>query len=103
MSRCARRPSCSMGGRRSRFLQRCWELALRRNEGARATNMWYQGFMRSFDSLSAREILALAISVEGEDERVYADFAEGLRDDFPASAAIFEGMRDEESGHRRRL
>jgi rubrerythrin len=59
--------------------------------------------MRSFDSLSEREILALAISLEEEDERVYADFAEGLRDDFPASAAIFEGMRDEESGHRRRL
>lgn len=59
--------------------------------------------MRSFDSLSEREILALAISLEEEDERVYADFAEGLRESFPASAAIFEGMRDEESGHRRRL
>ena len=59
--------------------------------------------MRSFDSLSEREILALAISLEEEDERVYADFAEGLRDDFPGSAAIFEGMRDEESDHRRRL
>jgi rubrerythrin len=59
--------------------------------------------MRSFDSLSEREILALAISLEEEDERVYADFAEGLRDSFPASAAIFQGMRDEESGHRRRL
>jgi rubrerythrin len=59
--------------------------------------------MRSFDSLSEREILALAISLEEEDERVYADFAEGLRETFPASAAIFEGMRDEESGHRRRL
>src|SRR5512132_3415629 len=59
--------------------------------------------MRSFDSLSEREILALAISLEEEDERVYADFADGLKEDFPASAAIFEGMRDEESGHRRRL
>ncbi|HYM10560.1 MAG TPA: ferritin family protein, partial [Bryobacterales bacterium] len=57
----------------------------------------------SFDSLSEREILALAISLEEEDERVYADFAEGLRQDFPASAAIFDGMRVEESGHRRRL
>jgi erythrin-vacuolar iron transport family protein len=59
--------------------------------------------MRNFDSLSEREILALAISLEEEDERVYADFAEGLRQDFPASAAIFDGMRTEESGHRRRL
>lgn len=59
--------------------------------------------MRRFDSLSEREILALAISSEEEDERVYADYAEGLRQDFPASAAVFDGMRDEESNHRRRL
>src|SRR5215475_10889537 len=59
--------------------------------------------MRDFQSLSEREILALAISQEEEDERIYADFAEGLKQDFPASAAVFEGMRDEESGHRRRL
>jgi rubrerythrin len=59
--------------------------------------------MRNFDSLSEREILALAIFLEEEDERVYADFAEGLQKDFPASASVFEGMRDEESGHRRRL
>ena len=59
--------------------------------------------MRNFDSLSEREILALAISLEEEDERVYADFAEGLRRDYPDSAAIFDGMRIEESTHRRRL
>ena len=59
--------------------------------------------MRSFDSLTEREILALAISLEEEDERIYADFAEGLRQDFPATAAVFDGMREEESGHRRRL
>jgi rubrerythrin len=59
--------------------------------------------MKNFDTLSEREILALAISLEEEDERVFADFAEGLRQDFPASAAVFDGMRDEESGHRRRL
>lgn len=59
--------------------------------------------MRSFDSLSEREILALAISLEEEDERVYAEYAEGLREAFPASAAVFDGMREEESGHRRRL
>src|ERR1700736_2138414 len=59
--------------------------------------------MQNFDSLSEREILALAISLEEEDERVYADYAEGLRKDFPGSAAIFDAMRLEESGHLRRL
>ena len=59
--------------------------------------------MRTFESLSEREILALAISLEEEDERIYADFAEGLRQDFPASAALFEGMREEEATHRHRL
>src|SRR5438552_2218206 len=59
--------------------------------------------MRTFESLSEREILALAISLEEEDERIYADFSEGLRQDFPASAALFEGMRQEEATHRRRL
>jgi rubrerythrin len=59
--------------------------------------------MRKFDSLSDREILALAISLEEDDERVYADYAEGLRKDFPTSAAIFDAMGEEEAGHRRRL
>ncbi len=59
--------------------------------------------MRRFDSLSEREILALAISLEEEDERVYADYAERVRADFPASAAILDGMRQEESTHRARL
>ncbi|HYE26601.1 MAG TPA: ferritin family protein [Clostridia bacterium] len=59
--------------------------------------------MRDFDSLSEREILALAISLEEEDERIYADFAEGLRENYPASAEVFEGMREEETEHRRRL
>lgn len=59
--------------------------------------------MRSFDSLSEREILALAISLEEEDERVYAEYADGLRETFPGSASVFEGMEQEESGHRRRL
>lgn len=59
--------------------------------------------MRTFESLSEQEILALAISLEEEDERIYADFAEGLRQNFPASAALFEGMRKEEATHRHRL
>ena len=59
--------------------------------------------MHDFQSLSEREILALAIGLEEEDERVYADFAEGLRANYPASAAVFDGMRQQESEHRRRL
>ncbi len=59
--------------------------------------------MKNFESLTEREILALAISLEEEDSRVYADFADGLRDSFPATAEIFEGMRQEEITHRERL
>jgi erythrin-vacuolar iron transport family protein len=59
--------------------------------------------MRTFKSLSEREILALAISLEEEDARIYADFAEGLRANYPAVADQFAGMRAEEDGHRHRL
>jgi rubrerythrin len=59
--------------------------------------------MRSFKSLSEREVLALAIALEEEDARIYADFAEGLRPDFPAAATQFDHMREEEDGHRHRL
>ena len=59
--------------------------------------------MKKFDSLTEQEILALAISLEEEDERVYADFAEELRGNFPATAAIFDALRTDETGHRQRL
>jgi erythrin-vacuolar iron transport family protein len=59
--------------------------------------------MRDFNGLSEKEVLALAISLEEEDERIYADFAEGLRHDFPGAAAALDAMRSDESGHRRRL
>jgi rubrerythrin len=59
--------------------------------------------MRNFDELTEREILALAISSEEEDGRIYADFAEGLRADYPASANIFTEMAAEEGEHRRWL
>jgi rubrerythrin len=59
--------------------------------------------MRRFESLSEREILALAISLEEDDERIYSDIADGLRENYPSTAEMFEGMREEESGHRRRL
>jgi rubrerythrin len=59
--------------------------------------------MRNFDELSEREILALAVGAEEEDGRIYADFAAGLHDEYPASAAVFTEMAAEESEHRRRL
>ncbi len=60
--------------------------------------------MRKFDrSLRARKYLALAISNEEEDARVFADFADGLHDDYPASAKVFDEMAAEENGHRRPL
>jgi rubrerythrin len=59
--------------------------------------------MRSFDSLSEKEILALAISQEEEDARIYADLAENLKSTYPATAEIFLGMVTQEEDHRRRL
>jgi rubrerythrin len=58
---------------------------------------------RNFKDLSEREILALAISLEEEDGRIYGDFAEGLRETYPASAEMFEEMQAEESEHRSSL
>jgi erythrin-vacuolar iron transport family protein len=58
---------------------------------------------KRFKDLSDREILALAISLEEEDGRIYADFADGLRETYPATAEMFEEMRKEESGHRASL
>src|SRR5580698_5765589 len=59
--------------------------------------------MRDFNSLSQKEILALAISLEEEDERIYSDFGVSLRENFPGTAQVFEEMRQEEIEHRRRL
>src|SRR5689334_11997896 len=59
--------------------------------------------MKDFDQLNEQEILALAISLEEEDERFYSDLSEAIRKNFSASAAVFDGMRLEESNHRQRL
>ena len=59
--------------------------------------------MRNFSDLTEREVLALAIANEEEDSRIYADIAEGLRDDYPATAKVFTEMGAEEGEHRRRL
>lgn len=58
---------------------------------------------RAFDSLSEQEILALAISSEEDDGRIYRAYADGLRDEFPQSAKVFEDMAEEEDGHRDQL
>ena len=59
--------------------------------------------MRSFESLSEREVLSLAIALEEEDAKVYDNFAEGLRESYPAQAEKFDEMRRDEDGHRQRL
>jgi rubrerythrin len=58
---------------------------------------------KNFSDLTERELLALAISLEEEDERIYNEFAEGLRENFPDSAKMFNAMAAEENGHRHRL
>src|SRR5213076_2299741 len=56
-----------------------------------------------FRDLNEAQILALAITAEEEDARIYRDFAELLRADFPATAELFTRMAGEEDGHRHRL
>ena len=58
---------------------------------------------RKFASLSEKEILALAISLEEGDGRIYGDFADGLRESYPDTAMLFDEMRREESDHRNQL
>ncbi|QCO56205.1 rubrerythrin family protein [Pseudorhodobacter turbinis] len=58
---------------------------------------------RRFSDLNEQEILALAISSEEDDARIYRSYAEILRKDYAASAAVFDGMAEEEDGHRQRL
>jgi rubrerythrin len=59
--------------------------------------------VKRFADLTEQEILALAITNEEEDSRIYRGFAEGLREPFPASAKVFDEMADEEVRHRTML
>jgi rubrerythrin len=59
--------------------------------------------MRRFADLTEQQVLALAISNEEEDSRIYRGFAEGLREQFPSSAKVFDEMADEETRHRSML
>jgi len=56
-----------------------------------------------FDDLNESQLLALAITNEEEDGRIFRDFAQELRKNFPSTAQLFDRMADEESGHRHRL
>lgn len=58
---------------------------------------------RRFRDLSEQEIIALAISSEEDDGRIYRTYADRLRADYPDTAALFDDMAAEEDTHRRRL
>jgi rubrerythrin len=58
---------------------------------------------KAFSELTDREVLALAISSEEEDSRIYATYAERLRDNYPNSAKVLDGMAAEEDVHRQML
>jgi rubrerythrin len=59
--------------------------------------------MKSFADLSEKEVLALAISNEEEDCRIYLNIAHRLHEKFPSSAKVFQEMAAEETGHREML
>lgn len=59
--------------------------------------------MKNFKDLTEREVLALAIALEEEDARIFADYAEGLEETYPNSAKVFREMQEEENEHRRWL
>jgi erythrin-vacuolar iron transport family protein len=59
--------------------------------------------VKTFNELSEKEILALAISQEEEDGKIYGEFAERMRPNFPKTADALAAMRDEESNHRHQL
>ena len=58
---------------------------------------------RRFSDLDEQQILALAISSEEDDARIYRSYAARLRDDYPDTAKMFDGMAEEEDGHRKAL
>ena len=59
--------------------------------------------LKKFKDLTEKEILAVAIAAEEEDGRIYGEFADALREDYPSTAQMFEEMRAEEVVHRDRL
>ena len=70
---------------------------------SRFARPFFTNSKRAFESLTEQEILALAISSEEEDARIYQTYADGLREEYPASAGVFDEMAAEEHEHRRML
>ena len=58
---------------------------------------------KNFKDLTEQEILALAITLEEEDGRIYGEFAQSLKENYPATAKMLSEMQAEESGHRASL
>ena len=77
----------------------CWSsrMSAARDKAARGHPV------RTFAELTEREILALAIALEEEHGRIYADYADGLKEGYPASAKVFTEMAAKENEHRRAL
>lgn len=66
-------------------------------------NRFLEPGKRDFSSLSAAEVLSLAIAAEEEDGRIYSAYADKIRETYPGSAKVFDGMAKEEDGHRKQL
>lgn len=66
-------------------------------------NMSFLTHRKRFSDLTEQQVLALAIASEEDDARIYRHWADHLRADYPATAAIFDGVGEEEDEHRRRL
>jgi len=58
---------------------------------------------RLFSDLGEREVLALAISLEDEDSRIYRDYAERMKEKYPETASILQSMCEAELSHKQRL
>src|SRR5436189_5938330 len=61
-----------------------------------------RSMLKKFKDLTEKEILAIAIGAEEDDGRIYGDFADALREEYPSTAQMFEEMRQEEAVHRDR-
>jgi erythrin-vacuolar iron transport family protein len=68
-----------------------------------ATGVLLHLMVKPFHELDEKELLALAISSEEEDSKIYGSFAERVRAEFPATAQLLDSMQEQESDHRRRL
>src|SRR5258707_2015318 len=71
--------------------------------GCRNTSGSLHLMVKPFYELNEKELLALAISSEEEDSKIYGSFAEKVRGEFPATAQLLDSMQEQESDHRRRL